>query len=131
MLDGVRLTQKHSGSIYEIPYQNKPTFNLPSFFAGDSIIYGTPGLRDNGGVPNITGDFGFMGAGNSRGWFTDISGVFYFGAQKPASRRIIGEGVATTDTTLLRFDASRISSVYNDSQKVYASGVKLRFCIKY
>lgn len=115
----------------EIPGCFLSTFNLPSFLAGDSIIYGTPGLRDNGGVPNITGDFGFMGTGSSRGWFSDISGVFCFGVQKPAPRRIVGEETATTDTTLLHFDASRISSVYNDSQKVYASGVKLRFCIKY
>lgn len=72
-----------------------------------------------------------MGAGSSRGWFSDISGVFNYGIAKPASRRLIGEATATTDTTLLHFDANRVSGVYNNSQKVYASGVKLRFYIKY
>lgn len=73
-----------------------------------------------------------MGTGNSRGWFSDVSGVFNYGTAKPVNARISSEAVATSDTTLLYFDANRVSSRYsNDATKIYAAGIGVHFIIKY
>ena len=42
-----------------------------------------------------------------------------------------GAGGRGNQTNGISFDASRISSVYNSSTKVYASGLKMWFIIKY
>lgn len=102
------------------------TFNLPSFFTGASMIYGTPGLNENGGVPDITGTFrgGRNYGGSPSG---DCTGAFWLqgSTYNPKGSDTSGAGM------LVGFQASRISSVYNNSTKVYASGLKMRFIIKY
>lgn len=113
----------------EIPGCFYSTFNLPNFTAGASIISGTPGLVENGGVPKIVGftDWWSYGFGN-------CSPTGAFGNRlTPYSGKVVAtfDSSGTLYAQLLDFDSSRVSSVYDSSTKVYASGVKVRICIKY
>lgn len=104
------------------------TFNLPSFFIGASILYGTPGLSEDGSVPNITGAFSVGTNSQHRAHFNSVRGAFYTSGS--GTTRDI-DGGSSTQATLMNFSASRISSVYNSTTQVHAAGLKMHFIIKY
>lgn len=106
---------------------------MPNFTTGASIISGTPGLLENGGIPNITGTANFVGSNSSKGWWSNISGALTTQAGVGSNKIIFynQDTVTHNDLTILKLDASIVSSVYNNSQKVFASGVKAKICIKY
>lgn len=108
------------------------TFNLPNFTTGASIISGTPGLIENGGVPNLIGDFSVATGKNGGGSW--LKADYAWGAiqlRGTGNTAILSDTGSFTGTNSFRFDASTVSSVYNNSQKVFASGVKTKICIKY
>ena len=127
MLDGVKLTQKHSGSIYEIPYQNKPTFNLPRLDTGDPVLGAEVayiGQKTNGQLPNIKGNLANT-AINYAGW-SGSSGPFSITSFSAYA------SVGNITGSEITFNANRCSSVYTDGQtRVKSAGVYVMYCIKY
>ena len=105
---------------------NKPTFKIPGFGAGAAIIYGAPGLTENGSVPNITGDVSIKSL-----WQAATSGGALYTTASTVKVTYDNKDANGDKINHLYFDASRVSSVYNNSTKVYASGLKMRFLIKY
>lgn len=99
------------------------TFNIPDF-TGGRFIEGdnSAGTYKNAGLPNITGAVGM------RAMFYDISGSLY----KDASATYNESSGGDHNGTILRFDASRSSSIYkNGIQTVQPKSLTSPWIIRY
>lgn len=116
-----------------------PTFNLPTYTAGETLVRGQPGWHTNGMVPNITGGDSIAWSGRYAGFLnngaaqtgcfmspdTVASPPYYFAY--PNAQQISGNHPCG-----IKLDASRSSGVYNNTTtSVRPAGVGTNFCIKY
>ena len=98
------------------------TFNLPNL-NNNSFLEGsdTVGTVKSAGLPNITGAIGTM-----NDWKEQCEGAFY-----RAENRSSATFYDVSTFPLVRFDASRSSAIYGNSNTVQPKSVTVKFCIKY
>ena len=86
------------------------------------------GQKEAGYVPNITASVdGVPNVGAAI--YRDATGAFYLGS---TYHFLSSKGSATTDTFILKFDASRSSSVYANVDGVYPRNLSIgNYLIKY
>lgn len=111
------------GTIYG--YDDDYHFNLPdfrgAFLRGAGGKAASLGVKQAGGVPNITG---FFGGGRDQG----ISGAFYNNGNYNSTR----DGGGNWTTMSVGFNASRSSSVYKDGlSEVRPDNYAVNWIIKY
>lgn len=102
------------------------TFNLPNLhhrFLEGTTTTSEVGNAVSAGLPNITGDYQALSAVN----WQQANGAFYLDGEPGA----IAQGIESqTSLSHMNFTASRLSSVFGNSQTVQPLSIRLLPCIK-
>lgn len=85
------------------------------------------GTKTVGAVPNIQGAFSILDIFAYQGRGT---GVLYNGSAGEIAN-YVGAVAMTREYLTMKLDASRVSEVYTDVNKVMTAGVFITYCIKY
>ena len=104
------------------------TFNLPNLVGGEFLeASGTAGTTKNAGLPNITGMLDNKTSLSSSNGYGSPEGAFYRDGTASYHAGLANTAAATN---LVKFDASRSSSIYGNSQTVQPKALTVRYIIK-
>lgn len=107
------------------------TFNLPDLI--DKFVQGnaTAGAEKSAGLPNITGGFDTRSIPNAGGYLVMAATGPFTKEKSPYAGSSVSVVGTENNQDIVKFDASRSSSVYGNSTTVQPPALTMRYIIKY